>query len=59
MKKDQATQLIRLADVFIIAPIIIGASDNENLSPGNRNALAIIGVGTLLYNGFNLLSDSK
>ncbi len=48
---DKLTQLVRLADVLVIGPIMIyyGAKEEDPL-------LTIIGIGTILFNGHNLVN---
>ena len=48
------TGLVRLIDVFFIAPYLIGLSTKQK-TPTARNLLFIIGVATLIYNGANYL----
>jgi|TARA_B100001559_G_C16430706_1_gene589678 hypothetical protein len=48
------TGLVRLIDVFFIAPYLIGLSTKQK-TPTARNLLFIIGVATLVYNGANYL----
>lgn len=59
MTKAEKLRLIRLADVFIIAPIILIAASNKNLPVNLRLALLIIGIATFLYNAENLINDEK
>lgn len=53
------TQLIRLADVFLIGPILIYASTFKTLPTYMRAVLFVIGVATILYNGNNYVKEIK
>ena len=57
MDKD-TLQLIRLADVFIIAPVIIGASTQVK-SKVLSKALLGIGISTLIFNGVNFVREAR
>lgn len=51
-------QLIRLADIFIIAPIMFNASTqvkSKNLS----RALVVLGISTVAFNGFNFIKEAQ
>jgi len=48
------TGLVRLIDVFLIAPYLITLSTKQK-TPAAKNLLFIIGVATLIYNGANYL----
>jgi hypothetical protein len=51
-------QPVRLIDVFVIAPVLIYAStkiDNKLL----KSSVFIIGLSTLIYNGYNYLNNIK
>ncbi len=50
-------QQIRLLDVFVVAPILIGAATFKSLPNYMRVALLMIGVLTLVYNGSNYLEE--
>ena len=52
-------QIIRLADVFFIGPILIYASTFKTLPIYMRAMLFVIGVGTILYNGNNYIKEIK
>lgn len=54
-KEISKSQLIRLADVFIIGPLIIYAGSRKRISPGIDTSLVLIGIATILYNGRNYL----
>lgn len=57
-KKDLDTvQLIRLLDVFLIAPILIYVGTRKGIATWQRVALIIIGILTLLYNGVNYIKN--
>ena len=59
MSKDEITQLIRVADVVIVMPIMLMASANKNLNPSLRIALGVTGVATGIYNGVNFVNNLK
>lgn len=50
-------QLIRLADVFFIGPLMIKSANNKKLSNFQSKALKISGVLTIGYNGINFLRN--
>lgn len=50
------TGLIRLIDVFVLGPaMMIAARKAQDLSPRHRQFLHLAGLGTILFNGLNLL----
>jgi hypothetical protein len=55
----EQTQYIRLADVFVIAPILVytGVKYYDVLPKYLAIALIIIGVATAVYNGNNYLKN--
>jgi hypothetical protein len=53
----QKSQLVRLVDVFIIAPYLIHLSQNKKLDKTNKNILIGLGLSTLIYNGANYLKN--
>ncbi len=53
----QKSQLVRLIDVFIIAPYLIHLSQNKKLDKTNKNILISLGLATLVYNGANYLKN--
>ena len=56
--EHQKTSILRILDVFLISPIIINIGiKTENMAPFTRVALVGMGVGTMLYNGANLIGD--
>ena len=55
----QKSQNTRLLDVFIIAPILIYAGSQKNLSKWLKMSLYTIGVATAYYNGRNYLINKK
>ena len=60
IKEVEKSQLIRLVDVFFIAPALIYASYKaNNLSDILRIIVLVIGVATLFYNGRNYLKNQK
>jgi hypothetical protein len=58
-KEVYYTQLIRLADVFLIGPILIYASTFKTLPAYLRVLLFVIGVATIIYNGRNYIKTIK
>lgn len=52
-------QIIRLIDVFVIAPILVYASTQENINKPIRYALLGIGIATFVYNGHNYLKVKR
>lgn len=55
----QKSQIIRLADVFLIAPYLLYLSSKDKITNLDRNALIVLGVSTLLYNGMNYINNRK
>jgi len=56
----QKTQLVRLADVFAIGPLMIYAAVKaEELPMWVRVALGLSGAGTIVYNGVNYLEQQE
>ena len=54
----QKTAFVRILDVFLYAPVIIGVGIKaKNLNPFARVVLVGMGAGTLIYNGINLVKD--
>lgn len=56
IKKIEKTQLVRIFDVFILAPamIYVGAT-NKKLPMWLRGFILVSGIGTGVYNGINYL----
>lgn len=52
-------QDVRLLDVFVFGPMMIWAAYTPRMTGTERLALAIIGAGTILYNGLNYLEIQK
>jgi hypothetical protein len=50
-------QKVRLLDVFVIAPVLMVASTQKQLSKPMRLAVFSIGLATLLYNGHHYLKN--
>ncbi|NIP95451.1 MAG: hypothetical protein GWO24_19215 [Akkermansiaceae bacterium] len=48
------TQMVRLADVFIIGPLMIWGGMNVKRD-GLGTLLTLAGVGTILFNGLNFI----
>ena len=53
------SQMIRLVDVFVIAPICIYAGTQNSLPQWLRLSLIGIGAATAYYNGKNYLANKK
>ncbi len=53
----QKSQLVRLVDVFIIAPYLINLSLDKKLDKTNKNILMGLGLAILVYNGANYLKN--
>ncbi len=51
----EKTQYIRLADVFLIGPLMIYFSQAKDYSDISKGAMLAFGIGTILYNGYNYL----
>ena len=49
------TNFIRLLDVFLIGPLMIYAAKRAKMPQTYKTVLYASGVGTILYNGFNLM----
>ena len=58
-KEIYQTQLVRLADVFFIGPILIYAATFKMLPMPLRLFLWIVGVLTIIYNGNNYIKEIK
>lgn len=54
-----STQNIRIIDVILISPILIYAGYKFGWKSWLGIALIIIGIGTLVYNGYNYLKNKK
>ena len=50
-------QKVRLADIFFIAPVLMYASTQKQLSTPVRTTLLGIGIATLLYNAHNYIKS--
>ena len=59
-REHQKTSILRILDVFLFAPMIIAVgAKTENMNPFTRVALVGMGVGTMVYNGMNLIEDFR
>ena len=56
-RKDTKSDFMRYVDVFLLAPFLLWYARHESLPPQIQNLLNIIGVGTFVYNGANLLKQ--
>jgi hypothetical protein len=52
-------QHVRLLDVFVIAPFLMYAGSRKELPNNIRLGLWAVGIGTLVYNGYNYLKNDK
>ncbi len=59
VEEIQKSQLIRLADVFLIAPFLFYVSSKREISRFDRNMLFGLGVATLIYNGMNYIENKS
>lgn len=56
---DSNVQLVRLADVFLIGPFIIYAGTRKELPQNIRFGLIAVGIGTIVYNGYNYIKNYR
>lgn len=54
----EKSQLVRLLDVFVFGPLMIAAGRDQE-SKYFSLALTVVGVGTIVYNGFNYLQTAQ
>lgn len=60
IKEYEKSQIIRLVDVFFIAPVLMySAYKSKDLPDSIRMIVSIIGLGTLVYNGNNYLKNIR
>lgn len=60
IEEYEKSQIIRLVDVFFIAPVLMyTAYKAKDLPKSLRMIVLIIGLGTLLYNGKNYLKNRQ
>lgn len=59
MTQSEQLRWIRIADVVIIAPLILIAAANKNLPVNLRIALLFIGILTFTYNLDNLIKEER
>lgn len=50
-------QTMRFLDVFVIGPLMLLISSDSHLSKGERATLTAIGIGTILYNGYQYVQE--
>lgn len=54
----QKTLIFRVYNVFLLSPFLIGVGiKGKNLNPFARLALVGMGIGTMVYNGKNMIED--
>ena len=60
MEEHEKSQLVRLADVFLIGPLLIHSGDTKSNLP-NWLKVSLIGLGTatILYNGRNYIKNES
>ena len=59
-KEYQKSQVVRLWDIFFIAPFLVYiAYNSKGLKNWERAGIYFIGISTLLYNGRNYLKNKK
>lgn len=51
-KQVENAQMVRLWDIFFIAPVLIFIGAKYNIPTLAKTALIVIGIGTFLYNGY-------
>lgn len=56
---DYKGQNVRLADVFIIGPVMIGVALSEKPKPVFKAGLLAFGVATILYNLNNYIEEKE
>lgn len=59
MKAIDKTNFVRLLDVILIGPLMIYSASRAQLTPIQQNILLLSGIGTILYNGYNLLNSTQ
>lgn len=52
-------QLVRLLDVFLLGPFLLGLSRRRGLTQTERVALQLAGVGTIAFNGIRFLQEAR
>ncbi len=52
------SQAVRLLDVFVFGPLMIQAAKSQK-KEYFRTALTVIGIGTIIFNGWNYLINEK
>jgi ABC-type sulfate transport system permease component len=59
-RKETKHQAIRLADVFLIGPLMVyGGLKGEGVHQAARFSLMLFGLGTIVFNGINWLRIRK
>ena len=51
------SQIVRVADLWIVAPFLVYAAVSDNLRPSGKAFLLILGLLTFSYNAKNFLSN--
>jgi len=59
IEEVQKSQIIRLADVFLIAPFLFYVSSKKSINRFDRNMLFGLAVATLVYNGINYIENKN
>jgi len=52
-------QYVRLLDVGVFGPLMIYTALGKTPPPIVKNAMVLIGIGTIVYNGYNYLEQQK
>lgn len=55
----KSKQAVRLVDVFIFSPILIYIGLSGKLTPFWRTVLVILGISTIIYNGYYFIKYNK
>lgn len=55
----QKTQYIRMMDVAIFGPLMIYTALGKTPPKIVKNSMVLIGIGTILYNGYNFWEQEK
>lgn len=58
-RETEKSQAVRLLDVFVLGPGLLGLALRPNLTVPERLALAFIGGATVGYNAVNLLDTAR
>lgn len=56
---SERAQIIRVLDVMLLGPAMVYAGMGKDLPEGLKALMLLTGLGTILYNGYNLIENSK